>query len=45
MCVGFDCHSDRGGSRISKEGVQMKKSGVCLPDFTQNIAKYPMKMK
>ena len=35
----------RGGSRISEEGVQMKKRGVRLPIFTQNLLKFPMKMK
>ena len=35
----------RGGSRISEEGVQMWKRGVRLPHFTQNVLKFPMKMK
>ena len=35
----------RGGSRISEEGVQTMKRGVRLPNFTQNLLKFPMKMK
>ena len=34
-----------GGSRISKEGVQMYKRGVRLPNFTQHFLKFPMKIK
>ena len=34
-----------GGSRISEEGVQMKKRGVRLPNFTQNLLKFHKKMK
>ena len=35
----------RGGSRFSEEGVKMWKMGVRLPNFTQNLLKFPMKMK
>ena len=35
----------RGGSRISEKGVQAWKKGVRLPHFTQNVLKFPMKMK
>ena len=31
----------RGGSRISGEGIQMWKTGVCLHNFTQNVLNSP----
>ena len=36
---------NRGGSRISEEGVQMFKRLVRLPNFKQNFLKFSMNLK
>ena len=36
--------TSKGGSRISEKGVQMWKRRVRLPNFTQNLFKFPMKL-
>ena len=43
--LGVGLIAPRGGSRISEEGVQMYKRGVRWPNVTQNVLKFPMKIK